>query len=150
MIATVDTSAPRQAAPRHPNRLLMTTARVVGLVAILSAVPAHAEDFAIVDQPLPNGDFGQGLAEWTVEVSPDSTTPPGTVEVVGGVARIVKGGAFLAGLSQDFAAPEGLVALRLRIAEFPVFASDGGFIPEAFDVHVKEVPQSGETRLNSL
>ncbi|NKI36111.1 DUF1566 domain-containing protein [Wenzhouxiangella sp. XN79A] len=106
---------------------------VFGLLLLGSA---HAADFAIVDQPLPNGDFGNGLAGWTVEVSPESSVPAGEVQVVGGAARIVKGGAFHAGLSQGFAAPAGLVALRLRITQLPQFASTGGFIPEAFDVHV--------------
>jgi len=106
------------------------------LIGFVLAMPIHAADLAIVDQPLPNGDFSQGLAEWTVEVSPDPSAPPGTVQVISGAARIVKGAAFHAGLSQSFTAPDGLVALRLRIAELPQFQSDGGFIPEAFDVHL--------------
>ena len=106
------------------------------LLAALVSSPALADTFIIVDEPLPNGDFANGLAEWTVEVSPDPATPPGTVQVVGGAARIVKGGAFHAGLTQTFTAPAGLIALRLRLAELPQFASDGGFIPEAFDVHL--------------
>jgi len=97
---------------------------------------AHAADLDIVDQPLPNGDFSQGLVEWTVEVSPETSVPTGSVSVVGGAARIAKGAAFYAGLSQGFAAPEGLVALRFRLAEMPQFGSTGSFIPEAFDVHV--------------
>lgn len=119
------------------SRITQSHAAVAALlIGFVLAMPIHAADLAIVDQPLPNGDFSQGLAEWTVEVSPDPSAPPGTVQVVSGAARIVKGAAFHAGLSQGFTAPDGLVALRLRIAELPQFASDGGFIPEAFDVHV--------------
>ena len=100
----------------------------------LIAMPLAAQ---VIDQPLPNGDFSQGLAEWTVEVSPTGgSTPPGSVSVVGGAALIAKGGAFHAGLSQDFEAPEGLQALRLRLTQLPQFGSTGSFIPEAFDVHV--------------
>ncbi|MEE4638058.1 MAG: DUF1566 domain-containing protein [Wenzhouxiangella sp.] len=101
-------------------------------------------DVEVVDQPLPNGDFSQGLAEWTVEVSPETSVPAGSVSVVGGAARIAKGAAFYAGLSQGFEAPEGLVALRLRVAELPQFVSTGSFIPEAFDVHV--IGSSGFSR----
>jgi len=97
------------------------------------AMPLAAQ---VVDQPLPNGDFSQGLDQWTVEVSPTGTVPPGAVSVVGGAALIAKGGAFHAGLSQDFEAPEGLQALRLRITQQPQFGSSGSFIPEAFDVHI--------------
>ena len=99
----------------------------------LIAMPLAAQ---VIDQPLPNGDFSQGLAEWTVEVSPSGTVPPGSVSVVGGAALIAKGGAFHAGLSQDFEAPEGLQALRLRLTQQPQLGSTGSFIPEAFDVHV--------------
>lgn len=99
----------------------------------------QAADFTIVVQPLPNGDFSQDLAEWTREISPDPATPAGSVEVVVGAARIVKGAAFHAGLSQTFIAPDGLIALRLRLAELPQFSSNGGFIPEAFDVHLTGV-----------
>lgn len=120
---------------RALDRMMTAVVMVLGLCALFSA-SVRAADLIVVDQPLPNGDFVQGLAEWTVEVSPDPTTPPGTVEVVGGAARVVKGGAFHAGLSQTFTAPEGLVALRLRIAEQPQFSSDGSFIPESFDVHL--------------
>jgi hypothetical protein len=97
---------------------------------------AHAEDIQIVDQPLPNGDFSLGLEAWTIEISPDPATPPGTIQVEAGAARLVKGGAYLTGLSQDFSAPEGLLALRLRLADLPQFQSTGAFVPEAFDVHV--------------
>jgi len=97
---------------------------------------ALADNLQIIDVPLPNGDFSQGLSGWTVEVSPTGTVPPGSVSVVNGAARIAKGAAFHAGLSQDFAAPAGLQALRLRITQQPQFGSTGSFIPEAFDVHV--------------
>ncbi|MGY6630141.1 MAG: Lcl C-terminal domain-containing protein [Wenzhouxiangella sp.] len=90
----------------------------------------------VIDVPLPNGDFSQGLAGWTVEMSPTGATPPGSVQVVAGSAVITKGGAFQVGLHQGFAAPDGLQALRFRLTQLPQFASSGGFIPEAFDVHV--------------
>lgn len=106
------------------------------LLLLASIAPLGAADLDIVDQPLPNGDFSSGLADWTIELSPDPGSPAGTVSVVGGAARIAKGGAFFAGLSHGFAAPDGLVALRLRIAQLPQFGSTGSFIPEAFDVHV--------------
>ena len=109
---------------------LITLASCLWLNLALAANPQ------IIDMPLPNGDFSQGLSGWTVEVSPTGTAPPGSVSVVGGAARITKGAAFHAGLSQDFAAPEGLQALRLRVTQQPQFGSSGSFIPEAFDVHV--------------
>lgn len=101
-----------------------------------AATAANAANLPIIEIPLPNGDFSQGLAEWTVEVSPSGTVPPGSVSVVGGAALIAKGGAFHAGLSQSFEAPEGLQALKLRVTQLPQFGSSGTFIPEAFDVHV--------------
>ena len=110
---------------------------VVALIAWLGwSGPVSAEDPQLIDLPLPNGDFSQGLSGWTVEVSPTGTVPSGSVSVVGGAALIAKGGAFHAGLSQEFAAPEGLQALRLRLTQSPQFGSSGSFIPEAFDVHV--------------
>jgi hypothetical protein len=107
------------------------------VAAVLWSIsPLFAADFDIVDQPLPGGDFNAGLIDWMVDVSPDPSVPAGTVSVVNGAARISKGGAFYAGLSQGFAAPDGLIALRLRLAELPQFGSSGSFIPEAFDIHV--------------
>jgi hypothetical protein len=116
--------------------LAVNAPKALVLMACFSNQLVHAADLDIIDQPLPNGDFSQGLAEWTVEVSPETSVPTGSVSVVGGAARIAKGAAFYAGLSQAFEAPEGLVALRLRIAEMPQFGSSGSFIPEAFDVHL--------------
>ena len=106
------------------------------LIVFVMTMPAFAADLEIIDQPLPNGDFSQGLAEWTVEVSPDSASPPGSITIVNGAARLAKGGAFVTELSQGFEAPEGLQALRLSLTELPQFGSSGSFIPEAFDVHV--------------
>lgn len=108
----------------------------VAMAVGLGAASAWADDFEIIDLPLPNGDFSQGMSEWTVVVSPDSATPPGSVTVVNGAARLAKGGAFVAGLSQGFEAPEGLKALRLSLSQLPQFGSTGGFIPEAFDIHL--------------
>ena len=68
--------------------------------------------------------------------SPDPASPPGSITIVNGAARLAKGGAFVTELSQVFEAPEGLQALRLTLAELPQFGSSGSFIPEAFDVHV--------------
>jgi hypothetical protein len=103
---------------------------------MVASTSALAEDPEIVDQPLPNGDFSAGLSEWTVVVSPDMAAPAGSISVVGGAARLAKGGAFVTELSQAFEAPEGLQALRFRLAQFPQFGSTGSFIPEAFDVHL--------------
>jgi len=108
----------------------------LAVLACLMTSHVLADNLEVLDIPLPNGDFSQGLSGWTVEVSPTGSTPPGSVSVVGGAARIVKGGAFHAGLSQGFLAPEGLRALRLRLTQLPQFGSNGSFIPEAFDVHV--------------
>lgn len=110
--------------------------RFAGLPVMVAFSAALAEDPEIVDQPLPNGDFADGLSEWTVAVSPDAATPPGSITIVNGAARLAKGGAFVAELSQGFEAPEGLKALRLTLAELPQFGSSGGFIPEAFDIHL--------------
>ncbi len=106
------------------------------LAALVMATSALADHPKVIDIPLPNGDFGQGLTGWTVEVSPTGTVPSGSVNVVNGAALIAKGGAFHAGLSQGFEAPEGLQALRLRLTQLPQFGSTGSFIPEAFDVHI--------------
>ena len=110
--------------------------RFLAISACLMLNLAVAEHPEVIDVPLPNGDFSQGLSGWTVEVSPAGSVPAGSVSVVGGAARIAKGGAFHAGLSQTFVAPEGLQALRLAITQQPQFGSTGNFIPEAFDVHV--------------
>ncbi|MEM9181857.1 MAG: DUF1566 domain-containing protein [Pseudomonadota bacterium] len=108
----------------------------MALAAFLVAPSAHAGDLQVVDVSLPNGDFSGGLNEWTVQVSPQSQSPAGTVEVVNGAARIAKGAAFSSGLARSFAAPDGLVALRLRLATLPQFGSSGAFIPEAFDLQL--------------
>jgi len=108
----------------------------VGLMTVTGSAAVSADDIEIIDQPLPNGDFSSGLSDWTVVVSPDTAVPAGSVGVVGGSARLAKGGAFLTELSQTFEAPEGLQALRFTLTEFPQFGSTGAFIPEAFDVHL--------------
>jgi len=120
----------------------------LGLVVISGVTTVQADNIEIIDQPLPNGDFSSGLSEWTVGVSPDSAVPAGSVTVVNGAARLAKGGAFLAELSQGFEAPEGLRALRLTLAELPQFGSTGGFIPEAFDIHL--IGASGFSRVASF
>ena len=102
----------------------------------LITTTSRAENFEVIDQPLPNGDFANGLSEWTVAVSPDATTPPGAITIVNGAARLAKGGAFVTELSQGFEAPEGLLALRLTLAELPQLGSNGSSIPEAFDIHL--------------
>ena len=116
------------------QNFLCSAVALIALVGLSGNVSAEKPE--IIDIPLPNGDFSQGLSGWTVEVSPAGTVPPGSVSIVGGSALIAKGAAFHAGLSQDFAAPEGLQALRLRVTQQPQFGSTGSFIPEAFDVHV--------------
>jgi len=134
----------RQGGVSMGNRLLISacgTMRNVWVSASLLLMPvmltpALADDFDIVDQPLPNGDFSVGLSEWVSMVSPAGSVPPGSVSVVSGAARLAKGGAFVAELSQGFVAPEGLLALRLTLAQPPQFGSTGSFIPEAFDVHL--------------
>ena len=110
--------------------------RFLAISACLMLNLAVAEHPEVIDVLLPNGDFSQGLSGWTVEVSPAGSVPAGSVSVVNGAARLAKGGAFHAGLSQTFVAPEGLQALRLAITQQPQFGSTGSFIPEAFDVHI--------------
>ena len=106
------------------------------LSALIIGPQAFAGDTEIVDVPLPNGDFSNGLTDWTVESSPAGASPPGAVNIVGGAAQISKGAAFSTSLGQSFAAPDGLLALRLRIVDMPQFGSSGAFIPEAFDVNL--------------
>jgi hypothetical protein len=106
------------------------------LLGLLLSTPLAAGEPQTFERALPNGDFSAGLNEWTVETSPASAAPAGTVSVIAGAARLSKGGAFLVRLSQGFDAPEGLQALRLRIAQSPQFGATGRFIPEAFDVHL--------------
>ena len=131
------------------TRQLSLLKLAVFIVQFCLMASLHAEgDLEIVDELLPNGDFSAGLSEWTSAVSPSGTTPPGSVTVVGGAARLAKGGAFVAELSQRFMAPEGLQALRLRLAQPPQFGSTGSFIPEAFDVHL--IGSSGFSRAASF
>jgi len=118
------------------NKRMGTIQLGLGLLGAALFTNVAADNFEVIDQPLPNGDFSNGLSEWTVLVSPDTATPTGSISVVGGAARLAKGGAFVTELSQAFEAPEGLQALRFRLAQFPQFGSTGGFIPEAFDVHL--------------
>jgi len=118
------------------NKKMGTIQLGLGLLGAALFTNAAADNFEIIDQPLPNGDFSAGLSEWMVTVSPEAAAPVGSISVVGGAARLAKGGAFITELSQSFDAPEGLQALRFRLAEFPQFGSTGGFIPEAFDVHL--------------
>ena len=105
---------------------------------VLGSGLAHTDDPGTFDQALPNGNFSDGLTQWTVEAPDDVTAPAPMIGVVGGAARIERGGAYLAGLSQDFIAPEGLLALKFRLTEMPVLTADGSFIPDAFDVHVTD------------
>jgi len=124
---------------RSPMRDLDRRLRIILAAALacwMIADSARADDPEIIDIPLPNGDFSAGLTEWTTTVSPPGAMPAGSVTVVDGAARLGKGGAFLTGISQAFAAPEDLVALRLTIAELPQFGSTGSFIPEALDIHL--------------
>ena len=121
---------------RHRSAAPCAASALFALASCLWLNLALAADPQIIDVPLPNGDFSQGLAGWTVEISPTGATPPGSVQVVNGSAVITKGGAFQAGLNQSFDAPDGLQALRLRLTQLPQFAASGSFIPEAFDVHV--------------
>jgi len=107
---------------------------VLLLIAMSGLVAAGNTE--TIFEPLPNGDFTQGLANWTTEASPPSALPTGTVVAENGTARLTKGGAFFVGLQQSFDAPEGLQALLLRITDEPVFSSSGSFIPEALEVHV--------------
>ncbi|MEN1728161.1 MAG: DUF1566 domain-containing protein [Pseudomonadota bacterium] len=107
---------------------------LMALTVLMGAV--WASDPATFDQPLPNGNFEQGLDQWTLEVPSGVSVPSPQISVVNGAARIQRGGAYLAGLTQAFAAPDGLVALRLRLAESPVLTADGRFIPDAFDVQL--------------
>lgn len=105
------------------------------LVAMLIAISLPATG-QVISQTLPNGDFGNGLDHWTVELSPTNASPNGTIEVVNGAAQIHKGGHFLVSLKQGFSAPEGLVALRFRIVQGPFFSGSSGFIPDTFEAHL--------------
>ena len=127
-------------------RLVLRHAWLV-LIALASGL-AHADDPGTFDQALPNGNFSDGLLQWTVEVPSGVSVPAPTIGVVAGAARIQRGGAYVAGLSQDFIAPEGLLALKLRLTEMPVLTADGSFIPDAFDVHVTD--SSGRSRSASI
>ncbi|MEN1728468.1 MAG: DUF1566 domain-containing protein [Pseudomonadota bacterium] len=118
-------------------RVLKRTLTVLVLMPAFLVLTAQAEgDFDIIDQPLPNGDFAAGLADWTVMVSPPAAVPVGSVSVINGSSSLNKGGAFITELRQSFVAPEGLQALRFSVVQLPQFQSNGGFIPEAFDVNV--------------
>ena len=99
---------------------------------------AVADDPGTFDQPLPNGNFSAGLAQWTVEIPGGVIAPLPEVSVIAGAARIMRGSAYVAGLSQAFIAPEGLVAIRFRLTQMPTLSADGSFIPDAFDVHVSD------------
>ena len=120
------TSTQRPRALHHWTFLLLS---VLGLVAM----PVAAQ---VIDQPLPNGDFADGLNHWNAELSPANSNPAGSIEVINGAAEIRKGGSFLAALSQGFSAPDGLVALRFRIVQGPYFSGIGSFIPDTFEAHL--------------
>jgi hypothetical protein len=102
-------------------------------IFLLFALPVAAQ---LIDQPLPNGDFADGLNHWEINISPALANPPGSIEVVNGAAEIRKGGSYLAELSQGFVAPEGLAALRFRIVEGPYFSGTSSFIPDTFEAHL--------------
>ena len=120
----------------RPARARFRTMIQIAFCTLMATTALAEGDLEIVDELLPNGDFADGLSEWTVAVSPDAAKPPGAITIVNGAARLAKGGAFITELSQSFEAPEGLQALRFRLAELPQFGSTGGFIPEAFDVQL--------------
>ncbi len=107
--------------------------RIVAVIIALMIAPATAQ---VIDQPLPNGGFDNGLDHWAAELSPAGASPPGSISVVNGAAEIHKGGHFLASLSQSFYAPEGLVALRFRVDQGPFFSGSPGFIPDTFEAHL--------------
>ncbi len=113
----------------QPRSLLTAT-------LLLTSTALLAGNTQTVFQPLPNGDFSQGLTGWTTEVSPPAAVTNGSVVEDNGAARLSKGGAFYAGLQQTFDVPEGLQALLLRVTDEPVFGSTGSFIPEALEVHI--------------
>jgi hypothetical protein len=125
------------------------TFRVAGLLVVASLNwPVWADDPGTFDQALPNGNFSDGLSQWTVDVPDGLAVPAPTIGVVAGAARIERGGAYVAGLSQEFTAPDGLLALKFRLTEMPVLTADGSFIPDAFDVHVTD--SSGRSRSASI
>ncbi|AKS41592.1 Lcl C-terminal domain-containing protein [Wenzhouxiangella marina] len=137
---------------REPESPLMVAALMLSALLLLAMglmlqSPVRAEDNAVIDQPLPNGSFSDGLAQWQVELAA-ATAPAPRVEVINGAARIERGSAFLAGLAQSFEAPEGLVALRLKLVESPLLTADGSFVPDAFDVHLSS--ESGLARSTTI
>lgn len=119
------------------------------LLALCLATAAQASTLPQpVDVPLANGDFSEGLADWQVDLAPAPTGPAGDISVVDGAARLLKGGAYRVRLSQAFDAPEGLRAIRLRLASLPQLTASGSFIPDAFDVHLTDA--RGFTRVASI
>jgi hypothetical protein len=127
------------------SSFLLRTGRIVavGLGAMLSASFVMADDPGTFDQPLLNGNFSDGLAEWTLEFPDEAAVPPPSVSVLSDSARIARGGAYVPGLSQEFSAPEGLRAIKFRLTEMPVLTADGSFIPDAFDVDVTSPGRHG-------
>jgi len=132
------------------TRFKVATGRraVLFLFIVTLNVPAWADDPGTFDQALPNGNFSDGLSQWMVDVPDGLAVPAPTIGVVAGAARIERGGAYVAGLSQDFTAPDGLLAVKFRLTEMPMLTADGSFIPDAFDVHVTD--SSGRSRSASI
>ena len=71
----------------QPRSLLTAT-------LLLTSTALLAGNTQTVFQPLPNGDFSQGLTGWTTEVSPPAAVTNGSVVEDNGAARLSKGGAF--------------------------------------------------------
>lgn len=82
---------------------------------------------------LTNGDFADGLNDWDTSILPLGPNP-GSVTVVGGVARLREGASFLTTLSQTFCVPPGATELRFRLLGAVFDLSATGGIPDAFEV----------------
>ncbi len=81
---------------------------------------------------LVNGDFSDGLADWTVEESGGGDAP-GQVYVDNEQAVILEGDSFLVTLQQTFVVPANALTLSFELVLDPGFDLSDDFIPDAFE-----------------
>ena len=83
-----------------------------------------------------NGEFDNGGAGWTIDVSPPNGGPVGTVTFGAGQAQFLENYSLLTTLSQTFVMPAGAATLEFDLFTDPGFDLSGGFVPDAFEAQL--------------
>jgi hypothetical protein len=96
------------------------------------------ESVSTPGQPLLNGDFDDGLADWIVTESGGSGAP-GSVTPVDGQAELLEGDSFLVTLEQQFRLQSGTPNLRFDLSLVPGFDLTDAFVPDAFEATLLDV-----------